>query len=83
MNATGLSWINKDGTTKCFLRSSRDISGTVPVIVPPYEYGAEMVGIWLYEKGDGYRPQLLVTFTGPPMPPTNVQATDGTYRIKY
>ncbi len=77
LNSTGLGWINKDSPTKLFLRSSRDISG-----IPPLQWGMDYVDIGAYEGGVGYRPQLLVTFTGPPMPPTNVQATDGNFTDK-
>jgi hypothetical protein len=56
LDATGLTWISKTGTTKFVLRSSRDIAGTAPT-------GNEYVGYWTYEKGSGYWPQLVVTFT--------------------
>ena len=59
LNATGLNWINKSGETKFFLRSSRDISVTSPS-------GYEYVEYYSYEWGDGYRPQLVVTYTLPP-----------------
>lgn len=55
LNATGISWISKTGTTKFFIRSSRDISGTQPT-------GAEYVNVYSYEQGVGYRPKLVVTY---------------------
>ena len=56
LNATGRGWVNKTGYTKFMLRSSRDISGTAPT-------GVELIRIWTYEKGAGYRPTLEVTYT--------------------
>jgi len=56
LSAAGLTWINKGGQTKFMLRSSRDIAGIAPT-------GNEEVGFWAYEKGTGYWPQLIVTFT--------------------
>ena len=59
LNAMGINWISKTGTTKFGLRSSRDISATPPA-------GSEYVQIWANEKGEGYRPKLVVTYTIPP-----------------
>ncbi len=56
LDATGISWINKTGTTKFCLRSSRDIAGTTPA-------GNEYVNFYTYEKGVGYYPKLEVTWT--------------------
>ena len=61
LNAAGISWISKTGTTKFGLRSSRDISATPPT-------GPEHVRIWANEQGEGYRPKLVVTYTiAPPV----------------
>lgn len=61
LNAMGINWISKTGTTKFGLRSSRDISATPPT-------GPEHVRIWANEKGEGYRPKLVVTYTiAPPV----------------
>lgn len=56
LNSNGKAWINKGGTTKLCLRSSRDIAGTVPT-------GAEQVIIYASEKGGDYRPKLTITYT--------------------
>jgi hypothetical protein len=56
LSATGYGWVSQTGTTKFCLMSSRDIAGTTPT-------GLEWVNVFAYEKGDGYWPQLVVTFT--------------------
>jgi hypothetical protein len=73
LNADGRSWINKAGTTKLCLRSSRDISSTVPT-------GVEYVIVHAYEKGVGFRPYLEVTYvsSGPP----DVSSVAATYVTK-
>jgi len=50
-------WINTSGWTKFCLRSSRDIDyqGWKPT-------GYEVVGFYSYEIGEGYRPELVVTY---------------------
>lgn len=55
-NAADFSMVSKTGVTKLFVRSSRDIAGTAPI-------GREDVSFYTYEKGTGYWPQLVVTFT--------------------
>ena len=57
LDATGISWINKGGNTKLFLRSSRDISGTAPSA----GYN-EYVGYATYEEGM-HPPYFDVTYT--------------------
>jgi hypothetical protein len=57
LNATGLSWINIDGTTKLMLRSSRDINGNTPTTTD------ELVVFSSYEEGIGEQPQLIVTYS--------------------
>ena len=60
MNATGLSWINKTGPTKLCMRTSRDISSTVPS-------GGEAVAYYSVGCGDpAKKPKLTVTYVGPP-----------------
>lgn len=52
----GLSWIKTADLTKLCLRSSRDIYwGGRPVT-------HEHVTAWAYEKGEGYRPELEITY---------------------
>jgi hypothetical protein len=55
LNADGKSWISKTGMTKLCLRSDREIAGTQPD-------RAEDVQVYSYEKGEGYRPKLTVTY---------------------
>jgi hypothetical protein len=62
LNATGRDWINKTGTTKFCLRASDDIVSNPPPDFSPYmSYG--LAEYYSYEKGSGYRPQLIVTYT--------------------
>ena len=62
LNSTGQGWINKTGTTKLCLRSSRDISSTTPT-------GNEYVSVYASEQtGTSQDPQLTVTYTTPPPP---------------
>ena len=49
----GLAWINKTGTTKLCLRSSRDING-----IEPTQY--EQVWVYHSEMGNGYKPKLII-----------------------
>jgi hypothetical protein len=56
LNATGLTWIWKDRTTKFGLRSSRDIGSNTP-------YQNEYVQIGAYEGG--HPAELTVTYTAP------------------
>lgn len=56
VSATGLTWINKTGTTKFALRSDQDANNSTPTT-------AEYVRIYSYEQGAGYRPTLDVTYT--------------------
>jgi len=55
LNENGLSWIQKAGTTKLCLRSSRDINGIQPS-------NLEFLMIYTAEKGDAYAPKLYVTY---------------------
>jgi hypothetical protein len=64
LSSTGLTWINKTGTTKLMLRSSRDISGTTPT-------GSENITVYSYDQGSGYRPYLEVTYISAPDITTN------------
>jgi hypothetical protein len=74
LTADGLSWINKTGTTKFVLRElEHDINNSMPPYPQPLTGNAMFY--YAFEKGVGYQPKLVVTFTIPV--PTNVQATDG------
>lgn len=55
LNSVGLGWINKLGTTKFCLRSSRDISAITPT-------GDEWLELYSIEKGSAYAPKLYVTY---------------------
>jgi len=57
LNVAGMGWISKTGMTKLGLRSSRDITATVPS-------GHEQVGVYPSESagGVGYRPMLVVSY---------------------
>lgn len=59
LNGNGLKWINKTGTTKFCLRSSKDIAGTTPTTVDE---------IWFYSshKGEAYAPYLTVNYSPNP-----------------
>jgi len=63
LNATGYGWIRPGGTTKFCIRSSRDIDSTAP----PDETN-EYVTMCATEKGTGYKPKLVITYT-PVSPP--------------
>ena len=56
LTSEGRSWINTAGWTKLCLRSSRDIN---PFSEPG---GREAVSAWAYEMGEGYWPELVVTY---------------------
>lgn len=58
LNATGIGWINKTGTTKLCLRNYGDIEDLEP-------NGNNNIEIWLNEKGAGFIPKLVITYTPP------------------
>jgi len=64
LNATGYGWIRPGGATKFCLRSSRDISSIPPVD----EDTDEFVYTYTTEKGTGYKPKLVITYTPVPAP---------------
>jgi hypothetical protein len=55
LSATGISWVDVDGTTKLCLRSSKDIDGTAPT-------GDEYIAYYSAEQGEAYAPKLYVTY---------------------
>lgn len=64
LNTEGISSITKGGTTKLFLRSSRDIAGTAPT-------GDEYVIFWSADTHVGaeyHKPYLYIEYTTPSMP---------------
>lgn len=63
LNATGLTWINKTGTTRLMLRTDHDIAGTTPI-------NREDVGFYQAEYGTGMAPTMTVTYTAPISTPT-------------
>jgi len=56
LNATGMGWINKTGTTKFCLRSRGDIEDLEP-------NGGNWVDLYMNEQGAGYQPKLVVTYS--------------------
>ena len=76
LNATGLGWINKTGTTKLALISSRDIDPIIPS-------GGEYISLYARASAGGtsYVPKLVVTFATEATPlvttvaPTGIKAT--------
>lgn len=61
LNATGRGWVSKTGATKFALRElEHDINNSAP------SYSADFLAnrwSWYsYEQGDGYRPELVVTY---------------------
>lgn len=55
LNANGKSWVNKNGTTKFMLRSSRDVAVIEPM-------GDEYVTLYGFEFGEPYIPKLTITY---------------------
>lgn len=55
LNATGLSWINKTGTTLLCLRASGDINEDVPT-------GVNRLGMYASEQGEGFKPKLTIEY---------------------
>lgn len=55
LSASGISWIDVDGTTKLCLRSTNDMNATFPI-------GDEYVTFWSAEQGEAYAPKLYVTY---------------------
>lgn len=69
LNGTGLGWINVSGYTKFALRNDNEIAGTPPV-------DSELIDIDTYEKGVGYRPMLVITYTSASPTVTTNAASD-------
>lgn len=58
LNASGIAAINKTGITLLGLRSSNDISASVPT-------NDEYIYPWSADKGVGFEPNITITFTRP------------------
>jgi len=58
LNDNGKKWINKGGLTKFCLRNSREIAGLGSAVDPYYE----ALAIYSSEKGEGYKPKLVITY---------------------
>ena len=80
LNGAGLSWINRTGTTKLCLRSSRDISRSYPCSTH------EQLTYWSADETqpDERRPRLTITYTAntPPNPPTLTAPPNGGYLLE-
>jgi len=59
LNEDGLNMILKGEITSLSLRSSKDISSTAPTANPSSDY----ISIFTQEAEEGYRPELIVTYT--------------------
>lgn len=81
LNSNGIDWINKQGTTKLCLRSSRDINYNEPQGVSAKEW----IVIYSNEKGGNYRPKLTVQYTNnPPESPNKPSgSTRGLTGVEY
>ena len=55
LNATGLSWISKGGRTKLSVRAAGDVGGNWPT-------GKNYIDWYSTEKGEDYRPQLVMVY---------------------
>jgi len=62
LNSNGQSWINKQGTTKLVLRTSRDINGDSPYEGSDIGIYRESIGIFPYEMTTYFSPRLIVTY---------------------
>jgi hypothetical protein len=61
LNADGIAWINRSGTTKFILRSSRDIAATSPADPGEGNTTSERIQLATSEAVVGHRPYLEVT----------------------
>jgi len=67
LNAAGLAAIAKGGITKLGLRNANyDVAGKPPEWVETYGLDACQLVACCAEKGDGYKPKLVVTYTVAP-----------------
>lgn len=67
LSATGEGWIDPTGVTKFILREKEhDADDSTPSTPTAHEENSWRV--YSYEKGDGYRPQLVVTYSAAEVP---------------
>jgi len=71
LNSAGLEYISKTGVTVfCIANGNYDKAGIAP------EWGSgerSRIGVWCSEKGEGFKPKLVVNYTsGPPDCPTGL-----------
>ena len=65
LDAEGMDWINKQGTTKFCLRSDQDINYWEP-------YEDQFVIFYSSEKGESFQPKLTVEYDSPDLPDLTV-----------
>lgn len=72
LNATGLAAIDKTGVSKFGARNANyDVAATSPT----WAYAKEcQIGCYFSEKGTGYKPKLVVTYTVPAAPTVTTSA---------
>lgn len=71
LNATGRGWINKTGTTKLCLRSSKDID-----VIDIAEDTISDVYFYALETGSAYRAKLVITYSMTPSTVTTQAVSD-------
>ena len=78
LNSDGISWINKEGTTKLCLRNNNEINGN-----EPYDGYFQLVNVKASEGGSG--PKLTIEYTNnPPNRPSKPYGpTEGNPNVEY
>ena len=72
LNATGIAVISKTSYTRMGLReATSDVADSDPVLSKEEYTGFE---IWCEEKGSGYEPKIVITYTVPAAPTVTTQA---------
>lgn len=80
-NATGRAAISTTGPSRF---GTKIANYDYPGATPPTWGNTEHTGMyaWASDKGEGYKPKLVITYASAPDPPTNVSATDGNHTDK-